>query len=184
MKEEGYVIRNPLLPHFITFTVVEWIDIFSRKIYRDIVMESMEFCRVQMGLKVHAFVIMSNHMHVIWSNPDGVLHDIVTSFKKFTGRKIIQTIPAIPESRSAWMLKKFEISAAIHKRNSDHQFWAYDNHYKEIYSYPFLIQKLQYIHQNPVKAGIVDEPEHFVYSSARNYAGQFSLFKVDLLDVD
>jgi REP element-mobilizing transposase RayT len=113
MEKGGYQIRDQSKPHFMTFTVVDWggptiRDIFTRKIYRDIIIESMKFCQKQKGLILYGFVIMSNHIHVIFQAETGDLSDLVRDFKVFTAKKILETIPAGSESRSDWMLKRFE----------------------------------------------------------------------------
>jgi REP-associated tyrosine transposase len=65
MNEGGYKIRNQAGIHFITFAVTEWIDVFSRKLYRDIVLDSIRHCQAEKGLLVHAWCIMSNHLHLV-----------------------------------------------------------------------------------------------------------------------
>ncbi len=84
MKDDGYKIRDQYAVHFITFAVVEWIDVFTRRSYADIVLDSLRYCIANKGLKVHAWCIMSNHVHMIVSPPDGNLSDILRDFKKFT----------------------------------------------------------------------------------------------------
>ena len=125
-----YKIEDQSAAHFLTFQVIDWVDIFSRKIYRDIVIESMKFCRNQKGLEIYAYVIMTNHVHVIWRASKNNLSDIVRDFKKFTGLHIIRAIQDVEtgESRQDWILKRFEFAARSHVRNSEHQFWTHSNH--------------------------------------------------------
>ena len=111
MAKGGYQIRDQSKPHFMTFTVVDWVDIFTRKIYRDIIIESLKFCQKQKGLILHGYVIMSNHIHVIFQTETGNLSDLVRDFKAasvpvFTAKEIFKTIENGPESRSDWMLKR------------------------------------------------------------------------------
>ena len=183
MKQEGYAIHDQYATYFLTFQVVDWIDIFSRKIYRDIAIESFDYCRKEMDLKIFGYVIMTNHIHAIMKSPVGKLSSNIASFKKFTAVNILKKITEIHESRASWMLKRFEI--ATYKRNlkSNHQFWTTDNQPKECFSRSFLLQKLNYIHQNPVRAGFVDLPEHYLYSSARNYSNWLAVMEIDLLDI-
>lgn len=89
----------------------------------------------------------------------------------------------LSESRRDWILKRFEFAAQRHKRNSNYQIWTHENHAVELYSRDFLMQKLNYIHMNPVRAGIVYNPEDYVYSSARNYAGLPARLQIDLLEL-
>lgn len=183
MKIEGYQIRNQSAKHFLTFQVIDWVDIFSRKNYRDIILESFEFCRKEKELLINGYVIMSNHVHTIMQSKIGDLSNTIASIKKYTGLKIIRSIDVDTESRRDWMLKRFEFAARSNRRSEDHQFWTHENHPEEIISEWFFRQKLNYIHNNPVKAGIVELPEHYLYSSARNYAGLYSLIEIDMVDI-
>lgn len=167
--KEGYIIRNQERPHFLTCTVVEWIDIFTRPIYRDIVIESLKFCISKKGMILYGYVIMSNHLHLIIQSKDGKLSDLLRDFKKFTAREILKKIQSTPESRRKWMLERFALATETHSRNKNFQIWQYGNHAEEIFSLPFFRVKLNYIHQNPVKAGIVAEPYYYLHSSASNY---------------
>ena len=178
----GYKILDQHAVHYMTFQVVYWIDIFSRRIYRDIVLDSFRFCQRHKGLKVHAYVIMSNHVHCILSSPKTDLSTLIKEFKTYTSKQIKKAIHDEGESRREWMLWMFKRAAGKHKRNADFQLWTHENQPKELISNEFIDQKLDYIHNNPVVAGIVDEPEHYLYSSATNYAGMLSLLKVDMLD--
>lgn len=170
MSEGGYKIRNQAAVHFITFAVVEWVDVFTRKDYRDIVLESIKHCQDKKGLILHAWCIMSNHLHLIAAAKENNLSDILRDFKKFTSKKIIKAIAENEhESRREWMLEIFKKAGEENSRNSEYQFWRQDNQPKELYSPAFVFQKLNYIHNNPVEAGIVDKPEDYRYSSARDY---------------
>ncbi len=178
----GYQIDFPSETYFLTFQVVNWVDIFSRKVYRDIILDSFAFCRKEKGLKLWAYIIMTNHVHCILRARGGNLPDIIHDFKRFTASKIIKTINQIPESRRDWMIKRFEFAAKYNSRNSQHQFWTHDNHAELIMNESFFLQKLNYIHQNPVRAGWVERPEDWLYSSMRNYAGLKGLIEIDVSD--
>jgi len=170
MSIGGYKIRNKEAIHFITFAVVEWVDVFTRKEYRDIVVESIKHCQKEKGLIVYAWCIMSNHVHLIVEAKNNDLSDILRDFKKYTSKQIIKAIKANgTESRQAWMLNIFEEQGKQNSRNTNYQFWRQDNQPKEIFSEIFAIQKLNYIHFNPVSAGIVDNEQEYIYSSARDY---------------
>jgi REP element-mobilizing transposase RayT len=171
--------------NFITCTVVGWVDVFTRKQYRDIVIESLDFCRKTKGLRIYAYVIMSNHLHlIVQARQDIVLSDILRDFKKFTGRKILETIEEAPESRKEWLLHIFGYFARFNSNNRKHQFWIQDNHPIALVTPEVTWQKLDYIHFNPVRAGIVEKPEDYLYSSARNYVSenQDCLLEIDLLE--
>ena len=175
----GYQIDDQYGMYFLTMTVVDWVDIFSRKNYRDVIIDSLRFCISEKGLKVYAYVVMTNHLHLIVHSPDGKLSAIVRDFKKFTARKIIDAIKTEPESRREWLLHRLEWNAAQNERSSDNQFWTHENHAIIITSELFFRSKMQYIHENPVRAGWVEREEDYVYSSAKalytNTAGQMPL---------
>jgi len=184
MSEGGYKIRNKEGIHFITFAVVEWIDVFTRIEYRDIILDSIRHCQKEKGLLVHAWCIMSNHVHLVVSAKNHDTSDILRDFKKFTSK---QTIKAVKEnereSRREWMLELFKKAGSANGRNSTYQFWRQDNQPKELFSEKFTNQKLDYIHNNPVDAGIVEKAEEYVYSSARDYyfGKQCGLLETDFL---
>lgn len=170
MSIGGYKIRDKEAIHFITFAVVEWVDVFTRKAYRDIVVDSLRHCQEQKGLLLHAWVIMSNHIHLLASAKENNLSDILRDFKKFTSKQIIATIQSNEhESRKDWMFQLFEQQGEANSRNKTYQFWRQENHPKECYSPEFTVQKLNYIHNNPVEAALVDKPEDYIYSSAKAY---------------
>ena len=179
----GYRIDDPGAAYFLTFTVVDWVDIFTRQVYRDIVIDSFRFCRMEKGLKIWGYVIMSNHIHAILSADHKNLPTILCQFKRHTASTILKAIKNTPESRRDWMLKRFEFAARSNIRNAFHQFWEHDNHGKILLTLDFTLQKLDYIHLNPVKAGLVDKPEDWIYSSARNYACKKSILEVDVMDI-
>jgi hypothetical protein len=76
------------------------------------------------------------------------------------------------------MLDIFKQAASEHSRNELYQVWTHENHAEEIYSPAFTLQKIKYIHDNPVRAGIVTKAEDYMYSSARNYSGKDNLINV------
>ncbi len=166
-----------------TFQVVDWVDIFTRKIYRDILIESFDYCRNNKGLQVWAYVIMSNHVHCILSAKNGDLSAVIRDFKSFTASKMLKEISICNESRKEWMLKRFEFAAKSHQRNSEYQFWYHDNHAIELSTHDFTCQKLAYIHLNPVRSGLVENAEDWLYSSARNYLGMEHLLDIDVMDL-
>ncbi len=109
---------------------------------------------------------MSNHIHVFIKSENAELSAILRDFKSYTSKKIIEEIDACNESRKKWMLKIFKDAAF--KRNSEYQFWTHENHAAYIFSNKFIAQKSDYIHDNPVRAGIVEKPEEYLYSSAKD----------------
>lgn len=177
-----YTISDQDKPYFITATVVDWIDVFTRQNYRDIIIDSLKYNIENKGLIVYAYVIMSNHLHFIIQAKNGNLSDILRDFKKHTSKAILKMIIEEPESRREWMLDRFNKAKESHQRNTNFQFWQYGNHAEEIYSQPFFWSKIDYIHFNPVRAGIVKRPQDFIYSSANNYIDSVGLIKVTQAD--
>lgn len=108
------------------------------------------------------------------------LSDIIRDFKKFTSKAIIKQLQEEPESRSEWMLQYFEERGKDLKRIKNFKFWQDGNQAKEIFSNKFFFEKLNYIHQNPVRNLIVANPEDYLFSSARNYAKLDSMIDIVL----
>ena len=156
--------------YFVTMTVEDWVDIFTRPVYKKIIVDSIKHCQKEKGLEVYAWCLMTNHLHMIISNKDGkVLTDIIRDFKKFTSKEILRAIQSENESRRDWMLNRFEYAGLNDKKIKNYKFWQEGNEAKEIISPEFMMQKLYYIHENPVKEEIVEESWEYLYSSARDY---------------
>jgi len=180
----GYQIYNPANAYYLTLTVVDWVDVFTRKVYRDIILDSFSYCRANKGLRVWAYVIMTNHVHCILSAKNNNLSDILRDLKRHTASTILKEIQTPKESRRDWMMKRFEFAAKTNVRNNMHQFWIHDNHAKELITADFTAQKLNYIHFNPIRAGFVENAEDWLYSSASNYLFQPSLMEIDIADIN
>ena len=178
---QGYKIRDQRGLYFVTFQVVHWIDIFSRQVYRDILMDSFRYAIKNKGLKVHAYVIMTNHVHAILSSVGEDLSDIIGAFKSHTCKKIVDIIPNERESRRSWLLNLFSFAGKISSRNKTFKLWTNDNHPIFLDTNFLMEQKLNYIHQNPVRAGLVYKPEDWIYSSASAYAGMDSLIEIEFI---
>ena len=181
--KEGYTIKDQSRAHFITATVVNWIDIFSRKIYRDAIIESLCYCVKNKGMIIYGYVIMTNHIHLIIQSENNELSDLIRDFKKFTAKRTLDLLQNSPESRREWILERFHKATLSHNRNKNYQVWQSGNHAEEIYSENFLWSKLDYIHLNPVRAGIVRKASDYIYSSASNYVHDNGVLeKVTLAD--
>ena len=177
----GYKIRDQSGTYFMTFTVVGWIDLFTRSCYWDILLKNMRYCQDNKGLKIGAYVIMSNHVHVIWRSENGKLSDTLRDFKSFSTKEFIEAINNEAESRREWLLYMFSFFAKRTNKNKDFKIWTNDNHPEEIFSSDFLNTKLNYIHQNPVRARLVRNSEEYVYSSSIDYNGGKGLTDIDCL---
>ena len=184
MGKGGYKIFDQGGLYYVSFAVVERVDVFTRKEYRDIVIDSVKHCQEKKGLEIYGWCIMSNHVHLIISAKEDNVSAVLGDFKKYTSKKIIKAIKEHPgESRSEWMLKIFKEAGEQNSRNDSYQFWIQYNQPKIIYSEAFAAQKPEYIHNNPVEAGIVEKSEEYIYSSARDYyyGKQCGLIKIEFL---
>ena len=162
----AYVVKNQEGTYFVTFTVHQWVDVFTRQTYVDELIESLQYCQREKGLEIFAWVIMSNHCHLIVRAPGNRrLSDIIRDFKKYTSKRIYKAIKeSMQESRRAWLLKVLSYEGKI-------WFWEEGYHGEEIYSMEFFETKLNYIHLNPVRAGIVEKEEDYLNSSAGELYG-------------
>jgi REP element-mobilizing transposase RayT len=178
---DKYKMHEDRKAYFVTLTVVDWVDVFTRKVYKLFIVESLKYCQQTKGLEIYGWCLMSNHLHLIVKAVGRQsLSEVMRDFKKFTSRSIVALISDSPESRREWMLNRFKYRAKYLKRISNFKFWRDGNHAEIIYSPDFFYEKLEYIHNNPVKEMVVRNPDDYLFSSARNYAGKDSLLPVIL----
>jgi REP element-mobilizing transposase RayT len=149
-----------------TCTIVGWLPIFSRPNAVEIVLDSWKFLQKQRSFQLFGYVIMENHLHLVASAPD--LVKVMKDFKSFTARKIVDALEA---NREMMLLELLAVLKVASRMQSDYQVWQAGYHPKEIANDEMMRQKLEYMHNNPIKRGYVDEHVHWRYSSARNYAG-------------
>ncbi|MGV8835921.1 REP-associated tyrosine transposase [Cellvibrio sp.] len=172
MGRSRYLITDPTAPHFLTFTVLHWIPIFTRPDTVNIVLDSFRFLQKE-NLKIYAWVILENHLHLI-AQSDNLPRDI-QRFKSFTARELLNYLQQHNVKR---LLDQFSFYKKAHKTESQHQFWQEGVHPELIQNPEIMRQKVEYIHANPVKRGYVDFAEHWRYSSARNFAGNAGLLGI------
>ncbi len=167
----AYQIKDQSATHYLTFQVVGWADVFSRQIYREIITDSFTYCRMNKGLELFAYVIMTNHVHVIVRSKEGKLSDTVRDFKKHTSGQILELISTnSKESRKEWLEMIFKYHAKFNKRTGARQLWTHEDHAVGLSTNEMPMSRLNYIHKNP---------EDYLYSSARNYSGLSSLTEID-----
>jgi len=160
-----YAIRSNYL-HFLTHTIVDWIDLFTQQELATVVVDSLNYCVEKKGLEVYVWCLMPSHLHMIASVRQGnpqTLPDVMRDFKRFTSKELQSKIDSEFESRRRWLKGHFEIG------NNEHHVWQEGMHPIELFTNKFLDQKMDYIHMNPVVSGIVEEPEDYLLSSARDY---------------
>jgi putative transposase len=182
MSGDKYSISDQSGCYFVTFTVINWIDIFTRKEYRDIVVDSLNYCIKEKGLNVYAWVIMSNHIHLIISTKTEQenISEVIRDFKKYTSKEIVKAIQEIPESRKEWLLNAMSKEAKRIGRATHYKLWKDDNHAITIDGKIISIkERLNYIHDNPVRAGLVAEQWDYIYSSAADYQGRKGLVHIE-----
>jgi REP element-mobilizing transposase RayT len=169
-----FTFRDQEKIYFITFTVINWIDVYIRDSYRDIFYESMQFCQKEKGLEIYAYCIMTSHIHlIIGRSGSSELNEVTRDIKSFTSRHTRKEIENnVTESRREWIMWMLKRAGKHNTRNKDFQFWIQDNHPIELSTNEMMQQRLDYIHNNPVEAGFVDDPCAWVHSSARDYAGE------------
>jgi REP element-mobilizing transposase RayT len=160
-----YRIRNPYGHYFLTHTVVDWLDVFTRNEYKDIVVDTLKYYQVNKGLEIMEWCLMTNHLHMI-AKTDGLyqLDALIRDFKKFSSRELAKAITVNPrESRKKWLLSVL--------KSHNGAFWQ-RGYSVELEDSRVIEQKCLYIRMNPVKAGFSDCPEAYVYSSAyRDFNG-------------
>jgi REP element-mobilizing transposase RayT len=169
---DKYKIWDNEKAYFLTLTVVGWIDVFTRKNHKLAIIDSLKYCQKEKGLVIFGYCLMSSHLHLL-ARAEGnyTLSEILRDFKKFTSEAIINQILNEPESRRDWMTEYFRNAGLNLKGITNYKFWQDGNHAELISSNKFFDEKLDYIHLNPVKELIVENPEDYFFSSARNYAG-------------
>jgi putative transposase len=152
---------------YVTFTTVGWVDVFTRPQYVDIIVKSLQFCQEKKGLEIYAYVIMPNHIHLIMARTTGELSEVIRDFKSFTAKQLLKSILENPkESRKEWMEMVFKFHGNATKQNEKYGFWQKTSHPIALWTPAVIQQKVDYIHQNPVRAGFVYEPQDWILSSA------------------
>ena len=175
----NYKFHNPDGLYFVSFAVVNWLDVFTRNEYKNILLESLAFCQQNKEMEIVSWCIMTNHVHLIFrvagiGKPELVLGD----FKRFTSKAIVKAIKDNNrESRREFLLGQFKKAAENSSNVIQYQFWRHDNNPIELWSNAVIEEKVNYIHQNPVAAGLVYKAEDYVYSSAIDYAGEVGLLE-------
>lgn len=163
----AWKIHSDVEIYFVTSSIVNWIPVFVDKPFFSIITNSLKYCIDNKDLHIHGYVIMPDHIHLL-VNGKGNLSDIMRDFKTYTS---VQISTLLKDKGYQHLLNTFQQAAMDSKKSDRFKIWQEEFHPIAIYSEKFYNQKLNYIHQNPVKKGYVTEPKHWYYSSARNYAG-------------
>lgn len=165
--------------YFITTTAVERLHLFSRPVMKRIIVDSVNYMRVQSWIKLHIFVVMPNHIHLIVRFQEGhAPSDRLREFKKHTARQIIRQYQAENNERALTVLEE----AARSIRDQRYKVWEDRYDARDVFSEDFLRQKAEYCHNNPCQPhwGLADSPEQYPWSSARFYLlGEPAIIPVD-----
>lgn len=175
MGRSRFKFHETHYPYFITCSVIDGIALFSDPELVNIILTSLSFIQKKWGVKLYGYVIMENHCHMVLQSEKNVEH--IRNFKSFTAKKIITSLQ---ERGRTLLLEKLKFHKKLHKHQSIHQVWQEGVHAKQIDSVDKMSQVLEYIHFNPVKAGYVDDPVHWRYSSSGNYNGKDGLIPISL----
>lgn len=170
------------VPYFLTFTIVEWLDVLADDDFKMIVIDAVKFYQENGGLVVFAYCIMPNHVHMIaQAESEKYVSEILRDIKKYSSRKIAGRLQAEDTSRNMYFLSRFQDAGSKLKRITNLKVWQDGNRPLALYTNKFLWQKLDYIHNNPVVKGLVANAEDYFFSSARNYVGLESVLDVELI---
>ena len=175
----NYKFHNPEAAYFVSFAVVEWLDVFTQNEYKNILIESLNYCQENKGMEIYAWCIMTNHVHLVFRSMNDTAPELILGdFKRFTSNAIVKAIKENPnKSRKDFLLRRFKANADTSSNVKHHQFWQHDNKPIELWSNKVISEKIRYIHNNPVEAGYVFRPEDYKYSSAVDYSGKKGLLK-------
>lgn len=164
--------------YFVSFSVVGWLNVFTKRIYQDILVESINFCKQNKELKIYSYCIMPSHVYFVSYSENGSLSNILRDLKSYTANQLIKAIEDnSQESKKELFLKLFRHFGGKRPQKQKMQFWKHDNHPFFLYSNKMIDQKIDYIHNNPVVAGFVNHAYEWRLSSAN----EFSPIKVDVL---
>ncbi|WP_169331278.1 REP-associated tyrosine transposase [Balneola vulgaris] len=166
MGRSRFKFHEDHYPYFITYTVVGGVPIFDDPILSKVIIDSLKFMTAEFEIVLYSYVIMHNHIHMIVESNS--IAEKIRRVKSFTARKIIDSLEFRNRSNILYRIKLFRVTF---KESSQYQFWQEGSHPIQINNDKKLISCIEYIHNNPVKAGFVEKPEHWLYSSARAYKG-------------
>jgi REP element-mobilizing transposase RayT len=168
---------------FVSFAVVNWIDVYVREAYFNDIVESLKYCMEHKGMEIYSWCIMPSHIHLIFSAKSENPSDVLRDFKRYTSTSLQKLLEAnVGESRREWILWMMDRAGAKNSNNKGRQFWQQHNKPIELWSNDVIDQKLHYIHNNPVAAGFVSEALHWKYSSAIDYSGGRGLIKLSIFE--
>ncbi|CAM1349384.1 transposase [Tenacibaculum halocynthiae] len=176
----NYKFHNKSGLYFVSFATINWIDVFTRQIYFDVLVDSINYCRKEKGMELYCYCFMPSHVHFIFRSSKSEPSELLRDFKRHTSKKVIECIENNPqESRKEWLLWMLERAGKKNATTTKRQFWQQNNKPIELWSEKVIKQKIDYIHNNPVESGLVVNPEDWKYSSARNFQDDATILEID-----
>ncbi len=176
-----YKFRNSEGLYFVSFATINWIDVFVRDEYSQILVESLCYCRENLGLEIYCWCIMPSHVHLIIRAKEQNPEKVLGRFKEHTSKAVQKAISEnAGESRKEWLEWMFARAAQKSSNVKNGQFWQHNNKPIELWTPEVITQKINYIHNNPVVSGFVEESWHWRYSSAIDYADGKGLLELDV----
>jgi len=180
MKRGRRLTNNQAFAYFTTTTLSGFVELFNQDEYTQILIRNLDFYRRKFEFKLLAYVIMPQHLHlIILPGSKGDISEIMRDFKKHTAKEIIQLLE---EGKRLDILGVFHGKAQRYHSKDNRKYQVWEDRFDDValYSDEVFRTKLDYIHNNPVEAGLVDSPTNYPYSSARNYdSGDHSIIRVD-----
>lgn len=168
---------------FISANTYRRVPLFRYRRPREIVFENLEFYRREYAFQLHAYVLMPNHFHLLINFPSQRnLVDFLRDFKSAIGIQVVEWLKA--DNRKKLLSRLAVLRASRRHKDARYSVWQRDSYITPLLSARIIRQKFRYIHENPVRAGLVVVPEDYLYSSARVYAGRGQTdVGVDLIEV-
>jgi len=164
----------------VTVRVSKQTDVFTRQVYFNVLVNSVNYCRREKGMELYAYCFMPSHVHLIFRSSNEQPTELLRDFKKHTSKKVIRAIEEnSQESRKEWLLWMFKRAGKKQGNVTKYQFWQHHNKPIELWSEKVIKQKIDYIHNNPVENGFVTEPTHWKFSSARNFQDDNTVLEID-----
>lgn len=159
------------IPQFFTATVYQWNHLLRDDKHKEIIVDSLRFLTHQKRIELHAFVIMSSHIHLIWQTQEGHSpKSVQAAFMKYTAQQLKHSLTkSDPHALAEFKVNKFD---------REYQIWKREPLSVGLITHELLWQKLGYIHQNSVKAGLCKSAEEYYYSSARFYFDGIDTFQM------
>ena len=152
---------------------MHWIPLFTNQESVQIIFDSLKHLQQSDNLKIYAYVILENHLHLVASSDD--LPQTMKKFKSYTAKELRNLLQ---KQNVKTILDQLAFYKKAHKQETTYQIWQEGIEPKLIQTEQMMIEKITYIHNNPIKRGYVDEAKHWRYSSARDYAGRTGLVKI------